>query len=78
MEDVLTYTEGNFGARRGGMARGAPQRVLVAAQWVVLMAGVVGFKVAGPRGLLDEGVDDESVCRRSDGSDWKAAGATSG
>ena len=38
---VLTYTEGNFGARGGGMARDAPQRVLVALQWVVLVAGVV-------------------------------------
>jgi hypothetical protein len=29
MEDVLTYTEGNFGACGGGMARGVP--VLLAA-----------------------------------------------
>jgi hypothetical protein len=34
---------------------------------------LVGCKV-----ILDEGVDDESVCRRSDGGDRKAAGATSG
>jgi mono/diheme cytochrome c family protein len=47
---VLTYTEGNFGARGGGMARDVPQRVLVAAQCVVLVAGVVGLVVAGPRG----------------------------
>jgi mono/diheme cytochrome c family protein len=47
---VLTYTEGNFGARGGGMARDLPQRVLVAAQWVVIAAGLVGFVVAGPRG----------------------------
>src|ERR671916_690753 len=48
-------------------------------------AGVLGGVTAGAAVLsygvqviLDEGVDDESVCRRSDGSDWKAAGATSG
>jgi hypothetical protein len=29
-------------------------------------------------GILDHGVDDESVCGRCDGSDWKAAGAASG
>jgi hypothetical protein len=28
--------------------------------------------------ILDQGVDDESVCGRSDGSDWQAAGAASG
>src|SRR4030095_16710249 len=38
---VLTYAEGNFGARGGGMARDVPQRVLVVAQWVVLVAGGV-------------------------------------
>jgi hypothetical protein len=48
MEDVLTYTEGNFGACGGGMARGVPPRVLVAAQWVVVVAGVGSFMVAGP------------------------------
>lgn len=47
---VLTYAEGNFGAPGGGMARDLPQRVLVAAQWVVLAAGAVKFVVAGPRG----------------------------
>ena len=47
---ILTYTEGNFGAPAGGMARDLPQRVLVAAQWVVVGAGVVIFIVAGPRG----------------------------
>jgi mono/diheme cytochrome c family protein len=47
---VLTYTEGNFGAPGGGTARDVPQRVLVAAQWVVLVAGVVGLVVAEPRG----------------------------
>jgi mono/diheme cytochrome c family protein len=47
---VLTYTEGNFGAPDGGMARDVPQRVLVAAQWVVIAAGVVLFVVAGTRG----------------------------
>jgi hypothetical protein len=31
MEDVLTYTEGNYGACGGGMARGVPQHVLVGA-----------------------------------------------
>src|SRR5262249_9708115 len=47
---VLTYTEGNFGARAGGMARDVPQRVLGAARWVVFVAGVVGLVVAEPRG----------------------------
>jgi mono/diheme cytochrome c family protein len=47
---VLTYTEGNFGARGGGMAHDVPQRALVALQWVVIVAGVVGVVVAGPRG----------------------------
>jgi mono/diheme cytochrome c family protein len=47
---VLTYTEGNFGAPGDGMARDVPQRVLVVAQWVVIVAGVVGFVVVGPRG----------------------------
>jgi nucleoside-diphosphate-sugar epimerase len=28
--------------------------------------------------MFDQGVGDESVCGRSDGSDWKAAGAASG
>jgi hypothetical protein len=47
---VLTYTEGNFGARGGGMARDVPQRVLVVAQWVVLVSGFVGFVAAAPPG----------------------------
>src|SRR4029453_12821400 len=47
---VLTYTEGNFGARGGGIARDVPQRMLVAAQWVVLVAGGGAFIVAAPRG----------------------------
>ena len=47
---VLTYAEGNFGAPGGGMARDVPQRVLIAAQWVVSALGVVMFLVAGPRG----------------------------
>jgi mono/diheme cytochrome c family protein len=38
------------GAPRGGMARDVPQRLLVAAQWVVVVAGVMGLVVAGPRG----------------------------
>ncbi len=47
---VLTYTEGNFGEPGGGMVRDVPQRMLVAAQGVVIAAGVVLFVVAGPRG----------------------------
>src|SRR5206468_4012489 len=47
---VLTYTEGNFGAPGGGLARDVPQRVLVGAQWVVVVAGVVMLVIAGPRG----------------------------
>src|SRR5215216_8187624 len=48
-------------------------------------AGLLGGVTAGAAVLsygvqviLDEGVDDESICRRSDGGDWKAADATSG
>ena len=46
----------------------------------VLGGVTVGAAVSsyGVQVILDEGVDDESVCRRSDGGDWKAAGATSG
>jgi len=47
---VLTYTEGNFGAPRGGMARDVPQRLLVAAQWVVIVAGIAAFVIAAPPG----------------------------
>ena len=47
---VLTYTEGNFGAPDGGMARDLPQRVLLAAQGFVLAVAVVMFALAGPRG----------------------------
>jgi hypothetical protein len=36
------------------------------------------FEADGVQGILDAGVDDESVGCRSDGSDWKAAGAASG
>src|SRR3954453_12753304 len=38
-----------------------------------LLSCLMGCKV-----ILDQGVDDESVCGRCDGSDWKAAGAASG
>jgi hypothetical protein len=34
--------------------------------------------LVGVQVILDQGVDDESVRGRSDGSDWKAAGAASG
>src|SRR5262249_54028216 len=47
---VLTYAEGNFGAPRGGMARDVPQRVLIAAQWIVIVAGIVTFVIAAPPG----------------------------
>jgi mono/diheme cytochrome c family protein len=47
---VLTYTEGNFGATAGGMARDLPQRALVGAQWVVLVGGVVLLILAAPPG----------------------------
>ena len=47
---VLTYTEGNFGATAAGITRDVPQRVLIAAQWVVIAAGVVLFVVAAPSG----------------------------
>jgi hypothetical protein len=36
------------------------------------------FEADGVQGILDAGVDDESVGCRSDGGDWKAAGAASG
>jgi mono/diheme cytochrome c family protein len=47
---VLTYADGNFGA--AGHARGLrewPQTTLIRAQWVVLIAGVFAFVLAGPR-----------------------------
>src|SRR5262249_16437678 len=37
-------------APRGGMARDLPQRVSVAAQWVVIAAGIAAFVVAAPPG----------------------------
>src|ERR671918_892047 len=46
----------------------------------VLGGVTVGAAVlsCGVQAILDEGVDDESVCGGCDGSDRKAAGATSG
>lgn len=47
----------------------------------VMLGGVTAGAAVlsyGVQVILGEGVDGESVCRRSDGSDWKAAGATSG
>jgi mono/diheme cytochrome c family protein len=39
----LTFADGVFGQVRPGLPRDLPQRVLIAAQWVVLVAGVVAF-----------------------------------
>ncbi len=44
---VLTYADGNF-AQRGDVARDLPQRLLIWAQWLVLLGGIVAFVVAAP------------------------------
>jgi mono/diheme cytochrome c family protein len=48
--NVLTYAEGNFGAPAGVTRRELPQRLLVGAQWLVIVLGAVAFVAAGPRG----------------------------
>ncbi len=47
--DVLTFADGLFGHTGGGISRDVPQRILVSAQWVVLILGVIAFVRATPR-----------------------------
>jgi mono/diheme cytochrome c family protein len=47
--DVLTFADGHFGYTAGGISRELPQTFLVGAQWLVLLAGVVGFLRATPK-----------------------------
>jgi len=46
---VLTYADQGFGLPEHLNRRGSGQAILVAAQWLVLAAGVVAFAFAGPR-----------------------------
>jgi mono/diheme cytochrome c family protein len=45
---VLTYADGNFGDTKPALPRDLLQRVLVIGQWLVLLAGVGAFILAGP------------------------------
>ncbi|HEV2752167.1 MAG TPA: c-type cytochrome [Gemmatimonadales bacterium] len=45
---LLSYADGNFGQTTAGLARDLGQRILVAAQWLVLLLGAVLFYFAGP------------------------------
>jgi mono/diheme cytochrome c family protein len=47
---VLTYADGNFGSTAGAVWRHRPQHALILAQWIVAVAGVVAFALAGPAG----------------------------
>ncbi|HVH08954.1 MAG TPA: c-type cytochrome, partial [Gemmatimonadales bacterium] len=47
---LLSYADGNFGQTTPGMSRDVMQRVLVSAQWVVLVLGVGLFIFAAPAG----------------------------
>jgi cytochrome c oxidase cbb3-type subunit 2 len=44
----LSYADGNFGVTTAGVPRNLVQRILVGAQWLVLIVGVVLFFLAGP------------------------------
>jgi mono/diheme cytochrome c family protein len=46
--EVLSYADGNFAQARAGDARGLPQRLLIGAQWLVVLGGIVGFIFAPP------------------------------
>jgi cytochrome c553 len=46
---VLTYAEGDFARETPGPSRDLPQRLLVAAQWAVLIVGLIVVLVAGPK-----------------------------
>ncbi len=45
----LTFADGLFGARGGGWPRDLPQRALIVAQWLVLIAGVAMYVTVGRR-----------------------------
>jgi mono/diheme cytochrome c family protein len=47
---VLTYADGNFAQPDAGFPRALPQQVLVAGQWITLVAGTVAVVLAAPRG----------------------------
>jgi mono/diheme cytochrome c family protein len=44
----LSYADGNFGVTTPGVPRNLVQRILVGAQWLVLLVGAMLFLVAGP------------------------------
>ena len=46
---VLTFADGNFGEAGGLLPRDWPQRLLVAGQWLVVLAGLAAYVYAGPR-----------------------------
>ena len=46
----LTYGDGNWGLMQGGLPRDLPQTILIGAQWLVLVAGLVAFVLAPPPG----------------------------
>jgi mono/diheme cytochrome c family protein len=46
--EVLVYADGNFGQTKPGLPRDLPQKLLIGGQWLVLIAGVVAFVLAGP------------------------------
>jgi cytochrome c553 len=46
---VLTYGDGNWGHKRGGLARDLPQQILMGLQWLVLLVGIVAFVFGPPR-----------------------------
>jgi mono/diheme cytochrome c family protein len=46
--EVLVYADGNFGQTKPGLPRDLPQKLPIGGQWLVLIAGVVAFVLAGP------------------------------
>lgn len=44
----LTYADGDFASNTRGPSRDLPQRVLVDAQWIVLIAGILAVLLVGP------------------------------
>jgi mono/diheme cytochrome c family protein len=46
---LLSYADGNFADNRSGLSRDLPQRLLIWAQWLVLLVGIVLFVLAAPR-----------------------------
>ncbi len=45
----LTYGDGNWGSRDGGLSRDLPQTLLIGGQWAVLVLGIVAFVFGPPR-----------------------------